>query len=71
MSFWKTLSPHSQALWKWAAHEQAKQNAPPPTPAQQIWPGLRSENRAARVEQPKRNESVARAIYPHLRGNQQ
>jgi hypothetical protein len=43
----------------------------PQTTGQVIWPNLPRENRAAPIEQPKRNESVARALYPNLRGTNQ
>jgi hypothetical protein len=65
MSYWETLSPHTQSLLKWFAHNEAKRNAPRSTGAA-IWPGLRSENRGAHVGQAKPNSSIASTIYPHL-----
>jgi hypothetical protein len=66
MSYWDDLSPHAQALLRWAAHNEAKRDAPP-TLARTIYPHLPSEKRAAGVEQPKPNAGIAETIYPNLR----
>jgi hypothetical protein len=66
---WDDLSPQTQSIFRWIARDEAKRNAPP-TAAQQIWPGLRSENRGVPVEQAKPNVSAAQALYPNLRRQQ-
>jgi hypothetical protein len=68
---WDDLSPHTQALLKWATHTEAKQNAPP-SAAQTIYPHLRSEARPAPVERREGNVvSAAAALFPNLRRQQQ
>jgi hypothetical protein len=68
MSYFDKLSPHAKSIWRWIAGAESKPSAPPST-AKTIWPNLPSENRGAPVEQPKRNESAAAVIYPHLRSD--